>query len=221
MTLPVDLRSHLIGDELGHLGHLVPAARDAQRLAVLRAVGGPELAVREDVLAVIEHPRVAVVEEPVGLPLVLRERAVRGMDVPDRRLRLVLRDVAVDRHDHATIREVRDPAAERLDDVDLARLRHVLGDLLREDVVHRTFDRLHVDAGQRLPPRSTEELVVSGLRARLADRRQLDPRILLRLLHRGRGNRVGRMPRRFLQVPAPPTGGGPQPRPLPRGAPTS
>ena len=94
----------------------------AEVLPELRPVGRLELRIVEDVLAVIERPDVPVVEEAPRLALVAPERAVQGMQVRESRLRPVLPDEAVDREDHALVREVGEPRGRHLDRVERADL---------------------------------------------------------------------------------------------------
>ncbi len=152
----IDLGRQLVGDELGHLGIFVPGPRHLEVLIELRLVGGLELLVAEDVLAVVEREDIAVVEDAPALALVGRHRLVERMVVLQVRLVHVLVDIVVDRRDHAAIGERGNPGRLDLEDVVGAGLRDVLGDRLRVLVGMRELDDAEVGARELLPERARE-----------------------------------------------------------------
>ena len=162
----IDVRRHVVGDELRDLRVVLPGLRHFQRLAELGLVGLLQLRILEDVLAIVEGEHVAVVEEAPDLALVGRQRLVERVVVLEVRLVHVLGDVVVERRDHAAIGERRRPGRLDVEDVVGAGAGDVLGDRLRILVGMRQLDDVRLDAGELLPDRAGEVARVERLQAR-------------------------------------------------------
>ena len=209
----IDVRRHLVGDELGDLGIFLPGLGRAERRVELRLIGLHHLRILEDVLAVVEGEHVAVVEEAPDLALVGRQRLVERVVVLKVRHVHVFGDVVVERRDHAAVGERRRPGRRDVEDVIGAGAGDVLGDRLGILVRIGQFDDVRLDAGELLPHRPGEIARVERLQAGLVGHVQGDAGILLGGLRGAEGGAVRRPFRRRLHAPAPAPGRAARPDP--------